>query len=309
MTITQCYVGCDVSKDHLDIFDLQANRGERIANASEAILALAERLAGSGAFVVLEATGHHDRLLRHALAGAGVPFKRMNPMMSRHFGKATGRRAKTDRLDARMLAELGRALCPQADAAPDPVREQLTALMRRRDQLVALRAMEKVRLHDSDPAIVRDSLVEMIALMDGKIAELEKAIRELIQSDETLAAQERLLATAPGVGPVAASTLLALMPELGTVSPKRIAALAGLAPFNRDSGRMKGQRKIGGGRTRVRRALYMAALAAVRSCPRMTHFYERIVKANGAKKPALIAVARKLLTCLNAMIRDQKAWA
>lgn len=308
MTVSHCYVGCDISKHHIDLYDLERGRLWRIANEESAVSALAAELSGTNAFVVLEATGSHDRLLRRALASKKVPFKRVNPMMARRFGEACGRRAKTDALDARMLAELGAALLPQADPAPSATCEQLTALTRRRDQLVTMRAMEKVRLHEAHDAVVEDSLVEMIAILGNKIAELEEAIQLLIKADDKLAARERLLATAPGIGPVAATTLLALMPELGSVSPKRIAALAGLAPFNRDSGRMKGKRSIAGGRARVRRALYMAALAAVRSCKRMKRFYDRVVSTTGAKKPALIAVARKLLTCLNAMVRDQKAW-
>lgn len=308
MSIRHSYVGCDISKDQLDFHDLTRRRSWKIANDGAAVAALAAELSGTDAFVILEATGRHDRSLRRALARAGVPFKRVNPMMARHFAKAFGHRAKTDALDARMLAELGAAFRPEADPAPSATREQLTALMRRRDQLVAMRAMEKTRLREVDDAVVEESLIAMIAMMDGKIVELEEAIQALIEADDNLAAQNRLLASAPGIGPVAATTLLALLPELGSVSPKRIAALAGLAPFNRDSGRLKGKRTIAGGRARVRRALYMAALAAARSCARMKHFYQRIADRTGAKKPAIIAVARKLLTCLNAMIRDQKAW-
>lgn len=309
MTIRHRYVGCDISKHYLDLYDATAKRHWRIANDAAAIETLAAELAGTGAFLIMEATGSHDRSLRHTLAAAGVGFRRINPMMARRFAEARGARAKTDALDARMLAELGTMFRPAADPAPDAKRETLTALARRRDQLVAMRAAEKTRLKEAEDLAVKDSLLEMIALLDCRILDLENTIQALIKADAEIAAHARLLQTAPGVGPVAASILIALMPELGSTSPKRIAALAGLAPYNRDSGLRQGARACSGGRTRVRRALYMAALAAVRASSRLKLFYQRIAERTGAKKPALIAVARKLLTCLNAMIRDQKAWA
>lgn len=308
MTIPHRYVGCDICKHHLDLYDATAKRHWRIANDAAAIKTLAAELAATGAFLIMEATGGYDRSLRHTLAAAGVGFRRINPMMARRFAEARGARAKTDALDARMLADFGTLFRPAADPAPDAKRETLTALARRRDQLVAMRAAEKTRLKEAEDPAVKDSLLEMINLLDSRIRRLEHAIQARLKADADIAAQARLLQTAPGIGPVAATILIALMPELGRTSPKRIAALAGLAPYNRDSGRRQGSRACSGGRTRVRRALYMAALAAARTCPRMQRFYLRIVERTGAKKPALIAVARKLLTCLNAMIRDQKAW-
>ena len=238
-----------------------------------------------------------------------MPGARVNPAMARRFAQARGRRAKTDMLDAAMLSELGAMFRPAPDDPPCPARETLTWLAKRRDQIVAMRQAEKVRLKDAVEPGLRRCHEDMIAMFDGRIAELEKQIQSLIAGVEAMAQDARLLRTAPGVGPVAAATCLSLLPELGRLGPKKIAALAGLAPFNHDSGRKRGKRVIAGGRRRVRQALYMAALGAIRSCKRYRRFYDAVAKRAGAKKVAIIAVARKLLTHLNAMIRDRKEWA
>lgn len=309
MTLHHAYVGCDVSKHHLDFYDAATRKGWRIDNSDLAVTKAARSFAQGGRFVILEATGIYDQRLRHALDAAGVSFARVNPITARRFAQACGQRAKTDALDARLLAELGHKLQPGANPPVDADRERLAALVRRRDQLVTMRATEKGRLKDLADDAVADCIAQTVRFLSSQIDILERRIDAMVGNTDTLANDNRILASAPGVGPVTATTLLALMPELGKISPKRIAALAGLAPYNHDSGMLKGQRCIAGGRRRVRKALYMAAIAAIRTCKRLKAFYNRIADKAPAKKIAIIAVARKLLTCLNAMIRDRKTYA
>ena len=309
MTLPQNFIGCDVAKHHLDFFDPSDGTVRRVANTPEGVAAYLADICGPGHMVIYEATGSYDRLLRHALARAGIAAARVNPTMARRFAQACGRRAKTDQLDACMLADLGERLRPEADEPPSEMRETLSVLAKRRDQLVAIRCAEKTRLHEAEDGIVRASLQEMLNILSERITRLEGQIKTFIAEHEALSAQESLLRTAPGIGPVAATTLLALMPELGALSPKKIAALAGLAPYNHDSGMLKGRRCISGGRRRVRQALYMAALSAIRHCPRYLHFYQAILERCNVKKVAIIAVARKLLIHLNAMIKYNTAWA
>lgn len=305
MTITPGTIGIDVAKHHLDIFDSTTRAWHRIANDDAAIAPLAAGWAAAGAFVLFEATGHYDRALRRALDAVGAGHARVNPGRSRAFAKAAGYLAKTDRVDARMLAEMARALRPAAEAQVEPERERLALLHKRRDQLVAMRQQERTRLSECrEPEIVA-SLEDNLAGLDRQVKALERRIAELIRQSPVLAAQATLLRSLPGVGPVTAATLLALAPELGARSPKQIAALAGLAPLNRDSGTFRGQRSIAGGRKRVRDALYMAAVAAARSKTRFGAFYRALRQAGKAPKLALIALARKLLVTLNAMVRDQ----
>jgi transposase len=305
--IAPVVVGIDVSKAHLDLF--ADTRGHwRIANAPAAIEAMVAGLPRP-CLVVLEATGRYDARLREALDAAGLPYARVNPEQARDFARAIGRRAKTDAVDARMLAEMGRRLPLAPTRAADPHRASLASWQRRRDQLVAIRQQEKLRLLEEHDEALASSLRTHIAQIDGLLAEADRRIAALLAECPQLATAERRLRSVPGVGRITAVTLLALMPELGTRSPKTLAALAGLAPFNHDSGAMRGQRRIRGGRRRVRQALYMAALSAARSNPRIKAF-ARDLKARG--KPAkvvLVAVARKLLGIINAVVRDQTNFA
>jgi len=309
MTLHRNYLGCDISKQMLDLFDPRSGRLLRLANEPAALRTFAATLDPLDSFVVFEASGVYDRQLRHVLGEAGIAFARLNPMMVRRFAQARGRLAKTDRLDARMLSELGGMFRPGADRPPCADRERLTAFARRRDQLVEARAVELRHLAAAfDPAIIAD-IEAVIAGLDLRIATLEATIARQIGSIDTLAEQAARLASAPGVGPVTALTLVAHMPELGTLSPKTAASLAGLAPFNNESGQRRGKRMIRGGRPRVRQALYMAALGAIRASARFKAFYTDIAARSGSKKLAIIAVARKLITVLNAMQRDQKTYA
>jgi len=300
-------VGIDVSKHYLDIFDEGLGVPERIANATQAITQIAARWR-CNVLVVFEATGVYDLELREALAQAGIRFARINPARARDFARASGQLAKTDPIDARMLAAFARAMQPTGEQVANPARNALARLAKRRDQLVLMRAQEKNRRSEADDCAMADRISRLIEVLDGEIAEIEADIRKLIKAEQEIADDARLMRSLPGVGPVACTQFIAKMPELGHVGAKQIAALAGLAPFNVDSGTFRGKRKIAGGRKRVRDALYMAALNAVRRADPFKAFYARLRQAGKPAKLALIAVARKLLTVLNAMMRDRKPY-
>jgi transposase len=307
MTIYPGHVGIDVSKNTLDVFETVSGRFSRIANDPAAFCGHVEAWRHAGFFVLFEATGDYDRSLRQALADAGVAFDRINPSRARYFAKFSGYLAKTDKIDARMLAEMARSLRSEPAPPVSADRERLGRLTRRRDQLVGMRQQEQVRFsecRDEDEA--GDSLKSHLAWLDEAIKGLERQIKEHVVGSGELAGQSRLLLSIPGVGAVTAAVLMALMPELGSRSPKKLAALAGLAPFNHDSGKFRGQRSIQGGRDRVRRALYMAAVAAMRGRGRLAEKYKALIAAGKKPKVALIALARKILTIANAIVRDGK---
>jgi transposase len=303
-------VGIDISKSMLDIFDDAIGKPERIANAPQPITEQVARWrCADNVFVVFEATGVYDRALAEVLRQAGIRFARINPARARDFARASGRLAKTDAIDAHMLAAFARAIVPVADPPPEPARNTLASFAKRRDQLVHMRAQEKNRRSEvRDPAMAEDITLH-IDFLSRQIEAIEARIKALIKAEPEICEQARLLRSAPGIGPVACMQLIAQMPELGRVGPKQIAALAGLAPLNVDSGSYRGKRAIGGGRKRVRDAVYMGALNAVRRDPNLKSFYQKLRAAGKPAKLALIAVARKLLTILNAMLRDRKIYA
>jgi len=301
MTIHPGFVGIDISKYHLDIFE--DGRTERFANTAESVAGLAGRWHGR--FVLFEATGRYDRHLRQVLEAAGIAFARVNPARARDFARATGRLAKTDRIDAQMLAAMAQSLDLARERASDPEREALARAQKRRDQLVHMRQQERTRLRECDDAGLRADIAAHAQWLDVQIVRWDAEIERLVMQSAALAQDARRLRSISGIGPVASTSLLALVPELGSLSPKKIAALAGLAPFNADSGQFRGQRRIKGGRKRVRDALYMAAVAASRYNPRLKPLYNRLRAAGKPAKVALIAVARKLLVIANAIIRDQ----
>lgn len=304
MTLSPIRVGIDVSKACLDVCEAPSQCMTRILNTADAIANLIARLPPD-ATVVFEATAPYDTLLRKALARTSLRVLRVNPGRARDFARAAGILAKTDAVDARMLARLPDALDVRPVAPLDPDREALTARHRRRDQLVDMRAIERGRLADEPDPAVRDSLERHIEWLAADIAALDAEIDALVRKP-AFEPRARLLATAKGVGPVTVTTLLALLPEIGTCSAKAIAALAGLAPVNRDSGTLRGQRHIAGGRRRVRRALYMAALSAIRTHEPFRKHYLAIKARSGHAKVAIIAIARKLLVALNAMIKNNQ---
>jgi len=302
--LSSSWIGIDICKAWLDIADPALGSTTRIANGETAIAALAQALKGRDVIVVFEATGAYDTLLRHALAAAGIASVRVNPQRARDFARATGRLAKTDAIDAATLAEMGRALRLPPDPAPDRTLEKLNLLNKRRDQLVAMRQQERVRRMEAAEATIRAGLDAHLAWLDQAIVEVEAAIRDLVQASSGLAQAETLLRSAPGIGQVAAAILIGLLPELGRRSSKQIAMLAGLAPVNHDSGSRRGQRSIQGGRRRVRQALYMAAVVNLRTRSPWKAFYDRLRQAGKPAKVALIALARKILITLNAMMRS-----
>jgi transposase len=301
MTLPSTWIGIDVSKAWLDIAG--PARLLRIDNTAEAIGRWIDQLAEPGILVVFEATGHYDRLLRRQLAARGIAMTRVNPQRARDFARASGRLAKTDRLDAGMLAEMGRALCLKADPLGDEVIERLALLNKRRDQLVGMRAQERNRLSEGDDEVIAVGIARHVAWLDAEIAGTEKAIKTLVEHSPAIREREKLMRSMPGVGPVTAATLTALLPELGTISNKAAAMLAGLAPVNSDSGLRRGQRAIRGGRRRVRQALYMAAVTNIRHASPLRGFYDRLRLRGKPPKVALIALARKILTILNAIAR------
>jgi transposase len=302
--IAPSWIGIDISKAWLDIADPALARADRIANCEPAITAFTRMLKGRDVTVVFEATGAYDTCLRHALAAAGVACVRVNPQRARDFARATGRLAKTDAIDASMLADMGRTLCLCPDPEPDPTREKLNLLNKRRDQLVAMRQQEKTRRAEIADADIIAGLDAHISWISTEIMQIEAAIRDLVKASAELAEAEALLRSAPGIGEVGAAILTGLLPELGHRSAKQIAMLAGLAPVNQDSGTRRGQRAICGGRRRVRQALYMAAVVTLRTRSPLKAFYDRLRNAGKPPKVALIALARKILVILNAMVKS-----
>ncbi len=298
------YIGCDVAKAHLDLFDAETQKYIHIDNTASAIDEWLITLEGREAHVILEATGRYDRLLCAALERWQRPYCRVNPARARDFARATGQLAKTDAIDARLLARMGQTLAPAVTTPLDPARQRLASLQTRRDQLVAMRQQERLRLHTADPSEV-DSIERHLGWLDAEIAAIEKECQSHVRENAALSGQSARLRSIPGIGPVTAFTLMAHMPEMGDSSARAMAALAGLAPFNADSGIHRGQRHIRGGRKRVRDALYMAALVAYR----LKSPFARIVQTMQAKgkpfKVMIIAIARKLLVIANAMLRDK----
>jgi transposase len=302
------YVGIDVAKEHLDLAFGATATPEQSAYTAAALAQLVSRLQALPAVqVIVEATGGLEVPLLTALWAAGLAVARVNPQRVREFAKASGRLAKTDRLDARLLAQFGAALQPAATPLPSADSETLVALVGRRRQLVDMRTMEHNR-RLSAPQTLHARLDNHLAWLDAEITALEQEISDFIQQNPAWAAKDAVLQSAPGVGQVTARTLLAVLPELGAIDRKKIAALVGVAPFNHDSGRLRGKRFIQGGRYAVRSVLYMATLSATRYNPSIHTFYEHLLAAGKAKKLAIVACMRKLLTMLNAMLRDMQAW-
>lgn len=309
MTLHPETIGIDVSKATLDVFESGAGRAHRIGNEPAAIAALVATWRERGSFVIFEATGSYDRALRNELQSQAVPFARVNPTRARDFARAAGFLAKTDAVDARMLAAMGRCLRLQAHQPRQAERERLVALHRRRDQLVDIRAQERARASEAESQEERQEIDSHLDWLTAAIKVLDQRIQAVFAQAAQLKADYQRLCSAPGVGPVTATTLIALLPELGQRNSKAIAALVGLAPLNCDTGQHRGTRHIAGGRKRVRDALYIAAFVAARSSPRFKAIYEAMIARGKAHKVAIIAIARKLLLVLNAMARNQSAYA
>jgi transposase len=306
MSLHRNVFGVDVAGGWIDVFDASNRRSVRIMN--EGVAAFAASLPAD-AFVVFEATGGHERRLSVALEAAGVRHVRVNPRQAREFARASGRLAKTDKVDARVLAEMGCALDLRPAQPVDAGRLRLAELVGRRDAIVAAITAETHRLSMARDAFVRRDIGRMLSVLRGRRAAIEKEIANHVNSHKPLADDASRLRTAPGVGPTIAAILLARLPELGQLDRREIASLAGLAPHACDSGLRRGRRHVWGGRADVRRALYLAAFVASRYNPALKAARERMQAAGKPAKVAILALARKLLTILNAMIRDQRDFA
>jgi transposase len=309
MADSSTFVGIDVSKAHLDVALRPGGATFRVANDPAGIADLVARLHPlSPALVVLEATGGYEAPALAALQVAGIPAAAINPRQARDFAKATGRLAKTDRIDAQALAHFAEAVRPEPRPADSPEREALAAAVARRGQLVEMRVMGSNRLAACRDAAVRAAIGRHIAWLDAELAEAERALAEAVRASPAWRERDELLRTIPGIGPATSRTLLTSLPELGALGGGRLAALAGLAPYAHDSGALKGSRHIRGGRADVRRALYLAALSARRSGP-LKAFADRLLARGKKAKVVPIAVARKLLTIANAVVRTGLPWA
>jgi transposase len=308
MTATPIFVGVDIAKADFVVACRPDGTSWTATNDPEGVAATAARLRTlTPTLIVVEATGGYERALVAALATTGLPVVVANPRQVRDFAKATGRLAKTDRLDADILALFAERVRPTPRPLPEPVLQHLDALMTRRRQLLDMLTAERNRLEHA-AAPIRRSLGDHIRWLERRIADVDRDLDHTIESSPIWRAKENLLRSVPGVGPVVSRTLLADVPELGRLNRKEIAALVGVAPLARDSGTLRGKRTVWGGRAPVRAALYMAALVATRRNPVLCVFYRRLVEVGKPKKVALVACMRKLLTILNAMMRTNTTW-
>jgi transposase len=302
------YVGIDVSKVHLDVSVGMGQTSWQVENSPEGIGELVQKLSElKPSLIVLEATGGYEMAAAGALALAKLPVAVVNPRQVRDFAKSLGRLAKTDHIDAQVLARFGEAVQPEPRALADAQTLKLQAILGRRRQLIEMLVAENNRLH----LVHKDVLVGLkdhIAWLEHSLDDLDKDLRDLLKNSPIWHEKDDLLRSVPGVGPVLSTTLLAELPELGTLNRKKIAALVGVAPYNCDSGKMHGKRAIWGGRAAIRSVLYMATLSAIRCNPVIRTFYDRLIRAGKEAKVALVACMRKLLTILNAMMHTQKHW-
>lgn len=306
--MNETFVGIDVSKDSLEVALRPSNTVQSFTNDDEGIAQLIESLRPQQpALIVLEATGKYERPVARALAVEGLLFNIINPRQGRAFARATGVLAKTDLIDALLLARFAEVLQPEARSLKDEQTEALSDLVIRRRQIVEMITAEKNRLALATKRVRRDIQVH-IRWMEKRLKDINDDIDELIRNSPLWREKDKLLQSVTGVGPVLASTILASLPELGTLNRKQIAALVGVAPFNRESGRYKGKQKIQGGRASVRNVLYMGTVAGIRANPVLRIFYERLVTKGKPKKLALTACMRKLLVILNTMLKNGTCW-
>lgn len=312
MSIAQRYAGCDVSKAHLDVAIIEDARPvleKRFANTAAGIAALtASLIEHRASLIVYEPSGGYERALAKALADARLPARRMNARQIRDFAKGLGLLAKTDAIDARILARYAAQVRPEARAPARSAVQELQAFVRRRAQLVDARKREKQRLETAVYDDLRRDLEEEVKRLKLKIEKAEARIRSLIEKDDDLARRAGLLISVKGLGPVSVAILLAEAPELGAVTGKAAANLLGIAPHACDSGALRGRRRCYGGRKQLRDALYMPALSACRSTPHWKRVYQRLIDAGKPHKVALIAVMRRMIETFNAMLRDNKSF-
>lgn len=303
------FVGIDVCKVRLDVHLLSDSSSFAVANSAEGLEELRTRLPRPGdCLIVIEATGGYQRELVLSLVDQGHRVAVVNPKRVRDFARALGAQAKTDQIDARMLARFGQAFQPRTVENLSEKQRELDAHVLRRRQLVELRAVEKRHRESAPSRTVYKNVQKVISVLDQQIRHIEQEIQKLLESDEQWSAKAEIISSVPGVGTVLVTTLLTELPELGRLNRKQVVALAGLAPYNNDSGKFTGKRRISGGRRVVRNVLYMATRAAARCNPAIKALYDRLLKAGKANKVATVACMRKLLTILNHLVRINSCW-
>lgn len=308
MQTPEVFIGIDVSKAHLDIAAHPSGERWRVANDPKGVAELLKRLQDlQPQLIVLEATGGYERLAARSLGAAELAVAVVNPRQTRYHARSLNKLAKTDRIDAALIAHFAARIRPQPRPLPDESQEQLHALMVRRQQLVEMRTQEKNRL-DTAPGSVQEWIEAHIAQLNAQIAEVERELHEQIQRSAAHQEARAVLESFKGVGPVTAMTLLIGLPELGKLDRKQLAALVGVAPLNNDSGRKRGKRTTWGGRGPVRSVLYMAALSATRYNPVIREMYERLIGAGKPRMVAMVACMHKILTILNAMLKNGTYW-
>ena len=305
----QAFIGIDVAKDRLDVHIRPSGEAFAVARDSEGLVALGARLGElRPGLVVLEATGGFEKFVAAALVGARLPVAVVNPRQIRDFARALGKLAKTDAIDAGVIALFAERVRPEARPVPDAQAEALGELVVRRRQLVEMMAAERNRKLQLTQRRLIKGVERLLAVLQKELSAIEQEIDDAVRGTPAWCANDDLLQSVPGIGNTTARTLIAELPELGSLDRKKIAALVGVAPMNRDSGMMRGRRSIRGGRASVRTALYMAALSATRCNQQIAIFYQRLRAAGKPAKAALTACMRKLLTILNAILRDQRPW-
>lgn len=303
-------IGIDISKDHLDIHRLPDAASMRVDNTEAGHKQLIKwLLADLPACVVFEATGPYHRKLERALAAAGICYAKVNPRRARRFAEAIGSLAKTDRVDAMMLACFGATLQPDATMIKSQALETLAELITARTALVKDRTAARNRQHNLSSALLRRQAIRRLKQIEADITAIDTECRKLVQADETLCNRLAILISIKGIGETTAMTMLAEMPELGSMDKRQAASLAGLAPVTRQSGKWRGKSFIQGGRQNVRQALYMPALVAIRFNAELKAKYQTLIEAGKPHKVAITAIMRKLIIIANALIRDQRKWA
>lgn len=302
------YFGIDVSKETLEAASWKGEHIQAFANNASGIEELCHHLRRcQPALIVMEASGGQEKRAAVGLAEAALPVVIVNPTRVRNFARANGQYAKTDSIDARVIAHFAQAMRPQVRPLRKGFQERLSTLLARRRQVMKMLTMEKNRRSSCDP-LAEESLRRHIAWLEREVEGLNQQLQQIVAEDAECKHNAELMQTAPGVGIVTATTLVGQLPELGQLNRQQIAALVGVAPMNRDSGHMRGRRRIFGGRAAVRNALYMAVLSGISCNPQIKAFYERLIVSGKENKVAMTACMRKLIVILNAMIRDQSAW-
>lgn len=303
------FVGIDVSKDRLDVHVLPQDEAFSVERNGKGLAELVERLKPlAPGLVAVEATGGFEMTTAAAIAGAGLPLAVINPAQIRHYAMALGKRAKTDPIDAKVIARFAADVKPEVRSLPDEQTQLLAELVSRRRQIVEMIQAERQREKRITIKRLKKSIARVVTALEKELVEIDSEIDDMIRGSPVWREKENLLASVPGVGNQTARTLLAELPELGTLDRKRIASLVGLAPYTRQSGHWKGKSMIGGGRNSVRRAMFVAAMVAGRHNPVLKAFRDRLVAGGKPKIVAVIAVARKLLIILNAILRDKRPW-